>query len=439
MANTKVLYVLHNHPAIFPGGAEMYALELFEELRGSGEIEPVLVARADLRQARERGLYAGATFKTVEGDPQQYFMFTDFEAFDPILGTSAAKSLYTQDFADFLRAQEPDVVHFQHTHMIGYDVLTVVRDVLPRAPILYTLHEYLPICLREGQMIRTEEKHNELCTHASPRRCNECYPWMSPDRFFLRERFIKSHLANVDLFLSPSRFLRERYIAWGIPPERIRFEELGRGSAQAAAPADPEEERPRTRLGFFGQLTPFKGAETLLEAMRLLAGRRPDVHLDLHGAYVEYFAETYGREFLAQVGEMGANVTYAGAYDHADLPRLMREVDWVVMPSRWWENSPLVVQEAFMHGRPVICSGIGGMAEKVTDEVNGLHFHVGDPQSLAATIERATSEPGLWERLRAGIPPVYTVERHAASLTALYRELVEQRRDQALAAAPAPL
>ena len=176
MAKTKVLYVLHNHPLIFPGGAEMYALELFEALRDSDEIEPLLVARADLQSAKESGLYTGDTFKRVKGDPRQYFMFTDFEEFDPVMGTSETKSLYTLEFAEFLRAHQPDVVHFQHTHIIGYDIVTVTRQVLPEAPIVYTLHEYLPICLREGQMIRTERKENELCTHASPRRCNECYP-----------------------------------------------------------------------------------------------------------------------------------------------------------------------------------------------------------------------------------------------------------------------
>ena len=429
MAKTRVLYVLHNHPTLFPGGAEMYALELFDALRGSHEIEPVLVARADLHQARERGLYAGSTFKTVEGDPQQYFMFTDFDQFDPILGTSLAKSLYTSEFADFLRAQQPDIVHFQHTHIIGYDVVTMARRVLPDAPILYTLHEYLPICLREGQMIRTERMGNALCTHASPRRCSECYPWLSPQDFFMRERFIKSHLANVDLFLSPSRFLRKRYIEWGIASERIRFEELGRPHTEPLP--EPPGERLRNRIAFFGQLTPFKGAETLLEAMKVLAQRETGVHLSLHGAYVEYFADTYGREFAELLDEMGDNVTYAGAYAHADLPRLMRNVDWVVLPSRWWENSPLVVQEAFMHGRPVICSGIGGLAEKVDDGVNGLHFNVGDADSLASVIERAVTEPGLWQRLRAGIPAVYTVGDHVESLTGIYREQLELKRQRA--------
>ena len=74
---------------------------------------------------------------------------------------------------------------------------------------------------------------------------------------------------------------------------------------------------------------------------------------------------------------------------------------------------------------------------RCSDEVNGLHFNVGDPDSLASVIERAVTEPGLWERLRAGIPHVYTVDEHVESLTRVYRELLEQRSDQAVATAPA--
>src|SRR4029078_4628606 len=115
--------------------------------------------------------------------------------------------------------------------------------------------------------------------------------------------------------------------------------------------------------------------------------------LHLFGAYVEYFAETYGRKFLELVEETRENVTYAGAYEHDELPRLMHDIDWVVLPSRWWENSRLVVQEAFMHGRPVNCSGIGGLAEKVTNELNGLHFLGNDADNLASVVHRAVPEP----------------------------------------------
>ena len=132
------------------------------------------------------------------------------------------------------------------------------RRLLPDVPIFYTLHEYLPICHRDGQMLRT---NGELCTHASPRRCNECFPAIPPQDFFLRERFIKSHLEHVDMFLAPSQFLLERYVDWGIPRDRIRFEDYGRTRQHHIVPDVPP---------------PRRGAQPhrLLRAAELLQGRR---------------------------------------------------------------------------------------------------------------------------------------------------------------------
>ena len=93
MAKTRVLYVLHNHPTLFPGGAEQYALELFEALRGSDEIEPLLLARIT-RTHMPQGNLRLTPFSTVDGEPDQYFLFTESEpTFDYFLGTSRDKSL----------------------------------------------------------------------------------------------------------------------------------------------------------------------------------------------------------------------------------------------------------------------------------------------------------------------------------------------------------
>jgi glycosyltransferase involved in cell wall biosynthesis len=102
----------------------------------------------------------------------------------------------------------------------------------------------------------------------------------------------------------------------------------------------------------------------------------------------------------------------------------MERIDWVIVPSITWETGPLTLLEAFQHGRPVICSDIGGMAEKVTDGVNGMHFRRGNAHSLAAAMRRAVENPGLWDHLRAGIPPVQTMDDHVALLSAHYRDLL---------------
>jgi glycosyltransferase involved in cell wall biosynthesis len=429
LTKTKVLFVLHNHPTVRPGGAEMYAIELYEALKSSPHIEPMLVAGMQPKGPQPSG-HPGTPFKTLPEDQNQYLVITEMEGFDFFLGTMRDKSLYTRYFDEFLRAHQPDVVHFQHTQFIGYDLVSLVSRVLPQAPILYTLHEYLPICHRDGQMLRVS---GELCTHETPRRCNECYPHRSQQHFFLRKQLIQRHLSNVDLFLAPSRFLLERYADWGLPRDRLRFEDYGRLPAASPLPdvtvngSASDAERPRNRLAFFGQVNRYKGLDVLLRAMKIVVKEHPDVQLWIHGANLDIQPEELQQDFLGSVEELEANVTFTGSYDHALLPELMSAADWVVVPSRWWENSPLVIQEAFQYGRPVICSDIGGMAEKVTDGVNGLHSRVGDPVRLAETIGRAIGTPGLWSQLQAGIPEIFSMEEHVGNLTGIYHDLIASK------------
>ena len=101
----------------------------------------------------------------------------------------------------------------------------------------------------------------------------------------------------------------------------------------------------------------------------------------------------------------------------------MATVDWTVMPSIWWENAPVVIQESFLHRRPLIVSNIGGMAEKVRDGVDGLHFRVGSPEDLADCLTRALQEPDLWPRLADAAPRPLDLAAFAAEHLALYRDI----------------
>jgi glycosyltransferase involved in cell wall biosynthesis len=417
-----VLFVAHNHPAVRPGGAEGYALELYERMRDSDDWEPLFLARTGPPISTVGRYHEGTLFTSVNGDPGQYFFYTDVSDYDWLYGRSPRKETLTRFFADFLLAHRPDVVHFQHTNFLGYDAIRVVRNTLPDVPIVYTLHEYLPICHRNGQLIRTRD--NELCVDSSPRRCHECFPEISPQSFFLRKRFAQSHLALVDHFIAPSRFLLERFVDWGIPRSKISFEPYGRLPTQPVA-ATPY--RPRTRFGFFGQFILYKGVTVLLRAFEQLDDELT-VTLRLHGANLELQPQEFRDEFARLVAKTRDRVTIVGRYEQHELPKLMEAVDWVVVPSIWWENAPLVIQEAFAHGRPVICSDVGGMAEAVIDGVNGLHFRTGDAASLARTVRRALTTPALWDTLRAGIPPVYAMDEHLSMLRDLYESVLTKRR-----------
>jgi glycosyltransferase involved in cell wall biosynthesis len=431
----KVLYVCHNHPANRPGGAEVYAHELYRAMRASGEFEPVFAAKVGTPFSSDAA-HQGTRFALAGADPNEYLVHTSRGEFDMVFSTARRKRLYTEDWRSFLRAQKPDIVHFQHTLYLGYDMLRATRAELPHAPILYTLHEFLPICYRNGKMVRSERVQSEspeLCDHGSPRRCNQCFPEISVQTFFLRERFIKAAFDHVDLFIAPSEHLRRRFVEWGIPEAKIRFEDYGR--IPIAALPDPPDAGRRRRIGFIGQITPFKGVDVLLEAMTLLAAKGVEVELVLHGGNLEFQTKPFQAKIKRLLGETEANIRFAGTYSNDRLPSILSALDWVVVPSVWWENAPLVIQESLMCARPTICSNIGGMAEKVCDGVDGLHFRVGDPRSLAAVIERAVSTPGLWDSIRAQITGPHPMEQHLMVLGGFYHELLERSAARALTAA----
>ncbi|HEY6550620.1 MAG TPA: glycosyltransferase family 4 protein [Solirubrobacterales bacterium] len=428
MPRRRLLQVCHNHPAVRPGGAEVYAHELHRQLRRDEEWEPIFLARSGPPQSPHGAPHEGTRLSPLEGTDDEYLLYPEDYDFDWLFGTMRrSKALYTEDLRHFLLALRPDVVHFQHTLFIGYDALRETRRTLPHVPIVYTLHEFLPICHNKGQMVRTMDR--SLCAEASPRRCSECFPDISPDEFLLRKRFIQAQLDLVDLFVAPSATLLERYVEWGIPRERILLEDYGR--LQPSPVDDPSRSAPHDTLGIFGQLNPYKGIDVLLRAIGALGDQAP--RLRVHGANLDLQEHSFRDQISGLLEDAGDSVSVLGAYPPERAGELMAEVDWVVVPSIWWENSPLVIQEAFARRRPVICSDIGGMAEKVTDGVNGLLFRVGDADSLAATIRRAIATPGLWERLREGISPPHSMSEHAAVLTDAYRSLLDRHPAEAMA------
>lgn len=417
------MFIAHNHPAIRPGGSEGYAFEVYEEMRDQGEFEPMFVARSGPPFSIAQRHHEGRPFTLTNDDPNQYLFYTDPEGFDWLYGRSPHKSALTRFFSEFLLDQQPDLVHFHHTMFLGYDILRVTRNTLPDVPIVYTAHDHTLICHRDGQMVRVGTE--QLCRESSPRRCHECFPGISQQTFFMRERFIKSQLSAVDLFVMPSEGELERYVDWGIPRSIIVHEPHGRPPTEVIE--DANEQRPRNRFGFFGQLTAYKGANVLLEAMSIL-GADFDGTLSIHGANLELAGQEFQDQLAELIDEAHGNVRVIGEYGAGDLTALMSRIDWVVVPSITYETGPLTLLEAFERGRPVICSDIGGMAEKVTDGVNGLHFRRGNSHSLAQTMRRAAQSPNLWRQLRSGIPPVQTMSDHVQRLGEHYSHLLDGER-----------
>jgi glycosyltransferase involved in cell wall biosynthesis len=411
----RLLVISHAHPDFSLGGGEIAAYNLFLASRGHPAVaEAWFLARAD----RGRGPTGSIGLRR----PNEYLW--EQAIHDWHMLRAAHPESVTSRFVDLIRALRPTIVHAHHFAHLGLEYLRVIKRCDPDIRLFLTLHEYMAICRNNGQMIKTGSMR--LCSNESPDDCRQCFPEHSAEDFWLRKHFVLDHFRLIDGFIAPSEFLRQRYIRWGIPADRIVVIENG----QSAEPAPPARALPeggsRNRFGFFGQVNQYKGIDLLLESMNSLSStalRR--IMVEIHGANLEHqddALQTRIRELAAPLLKKGA-LRWMGPYRPEEQRRRMAGVDWVLVPSTWWENSPMVIQEAFACGRPVIASDIGGMAEKVTDGVDGIHVPARNPVAWGEALLRAASTQGLWERLAAGIrrPPTVpqVLEQHLARYEAV--------------------
>ena len=414
----RVLVISHGHPGLSLGGAEVASHNLHKGLNAQDGVHSFYMARVGHPFPRHS---ASALMSYRDTGDEILYHADDYDHFH--LSNRNTGDI-RRDLQRFVRTLQPDVVHFHHFIGLGLEALHAVRETLPDAAIVVTFHEFLPICHHHGQMVKTAG--TKLCNEASPIACHGCFPEISPAAFLRRERFVQSMLQIADHFISPSRFLAERYVAWGLAEDRMKVIENGLDIATAAdaRPLKSPRER-RSRFAFFGQMTPYKGVDILLDAI----GRIPekvwgdDARLMIYGGNLERQPEAFQKKVADCIEKAGDRARFYGSYQNAEMPKLMSSADWVIVPSVWWENSPIVIQEAFFHGRPIISSNIGGMAEKITDGKDGIHFRVGSAEDLADKMVDALTEPDLWERLRKGISrPITHIECAEAHLE-LYRTL----------------
>lgn len=425
-APLRVLFYVQGHPELRAGGSEVYAHELFMAARERPDCDAYLLARVGPPYSPRPRPHDGTLLELHDpSDPRQYLLHQDDPDYDHFAGESPQRPLWHEHLERLLVELQPDVVHLHQVAFFGYSGLHRIRRVLPDAVVAFTLHDYGAICAHDGQLLRTDAT---LCSAPSPTRCRECFPTRSLAEFVVRQHSIQSHLENVDLFFAPSRFLQRQFVRWGLPEKKVRYSPYGR--KLPPAPPPPAPSRPRHRCGFFGQITPYKGLPLLLRAWELLQARAalpPGAELTIHGNNIDIQSPAFRAEVESLAARVSGSVRFAGEFHRDELPRRMTEVDWVVVPSLWWENSPLVIQEAFAFGRPVVCSDVGGMAELVTHDRNGLQFRSGDVEALANTLQRALTSPGLWERLSSATPPPPRADVQIAELLEAYREAAAHR------------
>ncbi|GAA0576325.1 glycosyltransferase family 4 protein [Craurococcus roseus] len=416
-----MLVLSHMHPKASRGGAEIAAYQLYGALREEPGVKAWFLAASGGRFPERLGARLQQPFG------QDEFVYTG-TGFDHWIHANPDPE-FPAELGALLEELRPDVVHLHHYTNFGVEALLGIRRALPDARIVLTLHEYLAICNHFGQMVK--RPGFGLCERSGPRDCARCFPERSEQDFFLRELYIKRFFRLVDHFVSPSRFLAERYVAWGLDPATVSVIENGMPEAGPDALSPPPAPGDEVVFAFFGQISRLKGIDVLFDAAALLekdgvAGLRIEVHGDYSGQPPEFRAA-----FEKRLEDTPANLRHCGPYENARVHELMRSAHAVLVPSVWWENSPLVIQEALLNRRPVVCSDIGGMAEKVRDGLDGFHFRAGSAHALAALLKRLAAQPERLAALQATMATPPSLRETTRATRRLYSRLLESRRPAA--------
>lgn len=393
-ARERILVTAHGHPDFSLGGGEIAAYNLYKAYRNHAGVENAwYLGRAD----RGRGP-TGAISLRRENEYLWEQAIHDWDRMKAVHQESL-----TTWFADLIRALKPTIVHSHHYAHMGLEHLRIIKQVDPSIRIYMTLHEYMAICQNNGQMVKAGSL--KLCSRASFDECRICFPHKSAEDFWLRKHYFQSYFKLIDGFIAPSEFLRKRYIEWGLEQDRIIVIENGQSDQLPVPPRPAETGEHRNRFAYFGQINPYKGIDVVLRALKHLPEEdRRKITLEIHGANLEQQSDDYRamitaiREPLEEEGIL----QWVGPYQPHELRSRMANVDWVIVPSIWWENSPMVIQEAYVCGRPLLCSDIGGMAEKILDGVTGLHVGAGNSTDWGNKLLKAI-DPALWQHCRNNI------------------------------------
>jgi glycosyltransferase involved in cell wall biosynthesis len=424
------------------GGTEVYVAGLSRQLRDRGH--ELVVAAPDA---------AANAPRTYEHEGIRVYRYPIATPLSRDEAQGRVRVRGAERFHAWLAAERPDIVHF-HTLVPGLDLHEVEAARRTGARIIATTHaSSLGFLCARGTLVRWG---TEICDGViEVSKCAACalqqrgvpqtaaraiaaIPLPASERLRLipgkagsalgmpaliahyrrqQERLISS----VDRFVLLTSWAAQVVTANGAPPARLALNRLGCQVPAAARKSGPSV-RPTTppvRVGYLGRFDPIKGVLVLAEAIALLDRSIP-ICFTFAGPVASADEE---RIVTAVRNVVGADprVMFEPAVPHRDVASRLAAFDVLCCPSVCLEGGPTVAIEAHAVGTPVIGSRIGGLAELVTDGVNGRLVAPGDSRTLASVLAAVAADPaGTIDHWRAKLPPARTMDEIATDYLTLY-------------------
>lgn len=329
-----------------------------------------------------------------------------------------------REVARALADDPPDVAHVHNFFpLLSPSVYRACRRA--GVAVVQTLHNYRLLC--PGALLFRDGAPCQDCLGRAvpwPAVLHGCYrgsrPATAPVAAMLGiHRALRTWSERVDVFVAPSRFVRDRFVEAGFPADRIEVKPHFVGGDPVAGDG---------RGGYalaVGRISEEKGLRTLLAAWALLGGDPP----------LRIVGEGPLLDELRRASAALPNVEWLGAQPPAEVRRLMQGAALLVAPSLCYETFAMVVIEAFAAGLPVVAAGHGALAELVTPGRTGAHFAPGSAAGLAGAVAALLARPealtALRRDARAEFEARYDEGRNHAALVRTYARAIDRARARA--------
>jgi len=333
----------------------------------------------------------------------------------------------------------PNVVHLNNVHrQITLSILDAPYLRENKVPVFYTAHDYVTVC--PGYlMLDGDGRVCDACLedgryrHCIERRCVKGSRAKSA-LAAMEASFNRAHKSNrrIDRVIAPSRFMRAKLIEGGWPEGKVVFLQNFADDAildRAANAGADATDRENPYLLFFGRLSAEKGVDTLLRAFD---ASLPNLPQDMRLVVVGDGPDAADFKALASSLGCASRIEFAGYQTGGALQAYVERASLAIASSRWRENMPYSIVEAFAAGTPVIGTNIGGIPELVDEGKTGFICEPGGVQSMADAISRGANaflDRSAYSRLqsncRSYVMENCSREKFMSDLVNLYKESID--------------
>lgn len=435
----RILEIIHGYPPEYNAGSENYTEAVVNELVRRGH-QVAVFCREENMFSEEYLLRATTAGK---GGKVSKFMVNIARNKDRFL---------QKDVDEVLRRIvyefRPDIAHIEHLNHLSLGIPKILKE--KGVPMVYTLHDFWLMCPR-GQFLQynTEGAPWKSCDGQEDAKCaTVCYSrYHTGDKNFNHDNdywtsWISSRMDNarkavshIDRFISPSQTVLNTFGEY-FPGSlgKAMYLDYGFDRSKLADRARNMEENGFV-FGYIGTHIPAKGIDYLIRAFGSLKG---ETVLRIWGRHKGELTPHLMKMATELEKTSGKKIEWMGEFDSDKIvEQVFNNVDAIVVPSIWLENSPLVIHEAQQVRVPVVTADAGGMAEYVEHESNGLLFSFRDEESLSAQMQRLVDNPDLAVELgKSGYKysssgDVPSIEEHVDELVELFQQLIISGKDHA--------